>query len=418
MFARVSSCAEKTLQIRRKIPKIHKMIERHIQHLLLDALAHFPAVALLGPRQVGKTTLAKSLDLAAATLYLDLESPEDLAKLRDPLSYLEKHIDKLVILDEIQRVPDLFMVLRGLIDKNRQSGRKHGQYLLLGSASMDLMRQSSESLAGRICYLPMSGLTVLEACKTVQDIDKIWLRGGFPESFLAPTDRAAMRWLEMLIRTYIERDIPQLGFNVPASRLRILWTMIAHGQGEPLNLTKLAGNLDVEAKTIKRYLAILADLLLITRLEPWHENLKKRLVKAPRYYIRDTGLLHQLLMIDQHDTLIANPILGKSWEGFVIENIRTVLPDHIKTYYYRTTSGAEIDLVLILPGQQRWAIEVKYGRSPKVRKGFFTACADIQAHKRFIVYGGQDEFPIENDTTMLSLTAMLTMLKQTLSLGM
>ncbi|HHJ18259.1 MAG TPA: ATP-binding protein, partial [Gammaproteobacteria bacterium] len=294
------------------------MITRQIAEKLQATIAQVPAVALLGARQVGKTTLAKTIASTIDSVYLDLEAPEDLLKLSDPSSFLSTQTDKLVILDKIQRAPELFPVLRGLIDKNRERGRRSGQFLLLGSASMDLMRQSSESLAGRIGYLEMSGLNLVEVDGHQQERQTLWLRGGFPYSYLAADDGLAMDWLENLIRTYLERDIPQMGFRVPAARLRRLWTMLAHLQGETVNYSRLASNLEVDAKTVTHYIDILTDLLLVRRLEPWHANVKKRLVKSPRYYVRDSGILHRLLGINTYDALLSNPVLGKSWEGFVI----------------------------------------------------------------------------------------------------
>lgn len=375
-------------------------------------MRHTPAVALLGTRQVGKTTLAHSIAESRTALYLDLESPEDLLKLSDPSAFLSLHGDKLVIVDEIQRAPDLFMVLRGLIDKNRRAGRKGEQYLLLGSASMDLLRQSSESLAGRISYIELAGLNVLEVPATrPKDRQKLWLRGGFPESYLAESDALAMTWLENLIRTYLERDVPQMGFRVPATRLRRLWTMLAHLQGESVNFSKLGANLEVDSKTVSSYIDILVDLLLVRRLEPWHANVKKRLVKSPHFYIRDSGILHRLLGIGDHNSLLSNPVLGKSWEGFVIENVLSVLPNHVEAYFYRTAAGAEIDLLLKLSGKELWAIEIKNSVAPKIKKGFHLACKDIKATRKYVIYGGEDEFPIAKDTTVLSLKGMLVKLQ-------
>lgn len=375
-------------------------------------MRHTPAVALLGTRQVGKTTLAHSIAESRTALYLDLESPEDLLKLSDPSAFLSLHGDKLVIVDEIQRAPDLFMVLRGLIDKNRRAGRKGEQYLLLGSASMDLLRQSSESLAGRISYIELAGLNVLEVPATrPKDRQKLWLRGGFPESYLAESDALAMTWLENLIRTYLERDVPQMGFRVPATRLRRLWTMLAHLQGESVNFSKLGANLEVDSKTVSSYIDILVDLLLVRRLEPWHANVKKRLVKSPHFYIRDSGILHRLLGIGDYNSLLSNPVLGKSWEGFVIENILSVLPNHVEAYFYRTAAGAEIDLLLKLSGKELWAIEIKNSVAPKIKKGFHLACKDIKATRKYVIYGGEDEFPIAKDTTVLSLKGMLVKLQ-------
>jgi predicted AAA+ superfamily ATPase len=368
---------------------------------------------LLGPRQVGKTTLAQTLAENRSALYLDLENPEDLIKLSDPYAFLSMHSDKLIIVDEIQRSPDLFMVLRGLIDKNRRTGRRGDQFLLLGSASIDLLRQSSESLAGRISYIELSGLNVLEVSSSKpEDIHRLWLRGGFPESYLATADSVSMDWLENLIRTYLERDVPQMGFRVPAVRLRRLWTMLAHLQGESVNFSKLGGNLEVDGKTIASYIDILVDLLLLRRLEPWHANVKKRLIKSPHFYIRDSGILHRLLGISNYDSLLSNPVLGKSWEGFVIENIFSVLPNQAEAYFYRTAAGAEIDLLLKLSSRELWAIEIKNSVAPKVKKGFHLACEDVKATRKFVVYGGTDEFPIGNGTVVIALKNLLTTLQE------
>lgn len=385
------------------------MLNRIITDKLEKTIRRIPAVALLGPRQIGKTTLAQMIGKEHNSLYLDLESPEDLLKLRDPTSFFSMHSDKLIILDEIQRMPDLFMILRGIIDKNRQIGKKSEQFLLLGSASMDLMRQSSESLAGRIHYLNMGGLNILEA---PNNVNKLWLRGGFPDSYLSDSDSDSMEWLEMLIRTYLERDVPQMGFRIPASRLRRLWTMLSHLQGENINYSKLAGNLEVDGKTVTHYLDILVDLLLVRRLDSWHINVKKRLVKSPRFYIRDSGLLHRLLGIADHDALLSNPILGKSWEGFVLENILSILPNSVEPYYYRTSAGAEIDLVLKISSTELWAIEIKHGVAPKIKQGFHQSSEDIKATKKFVVYGGDDEFPIEKNTTVISLPKLMERIKE------
>jgi uncharacterized protein len=380
------------------------MLKRFITEKLNNKIARIPAVALLGSRQVGKTTLAKIISEGRSSIYLDLENQEDLLKLSDPTSFLGRNNDKLVIIDEIQRAPDLFMVLRGLIDENRQIGRVAGQYLLLGSASMDLLRQSSESLAGRISYIEMTGLNILEIAEyNKSEREKLWLRGGFPNSYLAQNDLESMVWLEDLIRTYLERDIPQMGFKIPANRLRRLWTMLAHLHGETINCAKLAGNLEIDRKTVSNYIDILTDLLLLRRIEPWHENVKKRLVKSPRYYVRDSGILHRLLGIGNNNALLSNPILGKSWEGFVIENIHSVLPSLAETYYYRTAAGAEIDLVIKMPNSEIWAIEIKYGVAPKIGKHFHQICEDIRASRKYVIYGGEDEFFITNDVKVISL---------------
>ena len=383
------------------------MLQRYLQQDLFQTLSRVPAVVLLGPRQVGKTTLAKKIGREFDSIYLDLEAPDDLAKLQDPTTFLRAHQDQLVILDEIQLAPEIFPILRGLIDHNRERGRRAGHYLLLGSASMDLMRQSSESLAGRISYLDMTSLSVAEIGTAQSEQTKLWVRGGFPDSFLAETDEFAMRWLEDLIRTYLERDVPKMGFRVPAVKLRRLWTMMAHLQGETVNMSKLGGNFDLDAKTISHYIDILVDLLLVRRLEPWHANVKKRLIKSPRYYVRDSGILHRLLSISDYDPLLSNPVLGKSWEGFVLENIHTVLPRGGQTYFYRTAAGAEIDLVIQMPNGDVWAIEVKHSLAPKLGKHFNETCEDIGATHKFVVYSGDDEFGIGNDVQVISLRRML-----------
>jgi predicted AAA+ superfamily ATPase len=392
-------------------PKMQGMIDRQISEKLRATIAQVPAVALLGARQVGKTTLAKTIAKNIDSIYLDLEAPEDLLKLSDPGSFLSAHADKLIILDEIQRIPDLFSVLRGLIDKNRERGRRSGQFLLLGSASMDLMRQSSESLAGRISYLEMSGLNLVEAEGHQQGRQTLWLRGGFPDSYLAEDDESAMDWLETLIRTYLERDIPQMGFRVPAARLRRLWTMLAHLQGETVNYSKLASNLEVDAKTVTHYIDILTDLLLVRRLDPWHINVKKRLVKSPRFYVRDSGILHRLLRINAYDALLSNPVLGKSWEGFVIENIHSILPGRAETYFYRTAAGAEIDLVIRMPSSEIWAVEIKYGVAPKIGKHYSQTCDDVGATHKYILYGGEDGFPVGSDIKAISLPGLMERLR-------
>lgn len=387
------------------------MLTRWITKKLQNDIAGMPAVALLGARQVGKTTLVKTIANDMESIYLDLEAPEDALKLTDPTSFLSSHSDKLVILDEIQRSPDIFNILRGLIDKNRQAGRNSGQFLLLGPAAINLLRQSSESLAGRISYIEMGGLNLLEIGPDPKDIQKLWLRGGFPDSYLARDDKMAMEWLENLIRTYLERDVPQMRYHVPAARMRRLWTMLAHLQGEHVNYSKIGSSLEIDGKTVSHYIDMLTDLLLVRRLQPWHANVKKRLVKSPRYYIRDSGILHRLLGIGSHDGLLSNPVLGKSWEGFVIENIHSVLPSLAETYFYRTAAGAEIDLVIKISSSEIWAVEIKYGTAPKLGKHFRAICDDVGATHKYIVYGGDDEFQIGDDISIISLSKLMEKLQ-------
>ena len=393
------------------------MLDRWITKRLKKSLSRNPAVALLGARQVGKTTLAKLVAREVPSVYLDLESPEDLARLTDPAEFLRECGDQLVILDEIQRAPDLFMVLRGVIDSNRERGRDASQFLLLGSASIEFLHQSSESLAGRISYVEMTGLNVIETGTEKQRVKDLWMRGGYPKSHLAPDVEAAFEWLEDLIRTYLERDVPQMGFPVSAQMLRRLWTMLAHLQGETINASKLASNLEVRRANINRYIDILTDLLLVRRIEPLHANVGKRLVKSPRYYVRDSGVLHRLLGIPDHDALLSNPILGKSWEGFVVENMHSVLPRLAETYFYRTSAGAEIDLVIKMPNSDVWAVEIKHGVAPKLGKHFSQTCADVGATHKFVVYGGDEEFPIGNNVRMISLPRIMEKLIDAQSYG-
>jgi uncharacterized protein len=386
------------------------MIKRQAQAEIASLLEEFPAVGVLGPRQVGKTTLAE--EIAASVnpepIYLDLERPSEAARLNEPEGYFELHKGKLIILDEIQRVPELFQILRGVIDRRRREGHRTGQFLILGSASLDLLKQSSESLAGRIAHKELSGFTVDEIDhKSPKDFDRLWLRGGFPDSFLAKNDEASLRWRLNFISTYLERDVPQLGPWIPATTLRLLWTMLAHSQGGQLNIAQLGNNLDVAAPTAKRYVELLEDLLLIRTLRPWTGNVGKRLVKAPKVYIRDSGLTHALLNLTTLDDLLGHPVVGASWEGFVIENLLSCLPVGVTPWFYRTSAGAEIDLVIENNSKERYAIEIKRSQAPSVSKGFHLGCEDIKATKRFIVYPGKERFPATKEITAIPILDMM-----------
>jgi predicted AAA+ superfamily ATPase len=377
------------------------MILRRIAPRLVEALDNSPAVALLGPRQVGKTTLALAIGQTRPSIYLDLESSSDRAKLADAEAYLAGHEDELVILDEVHRTPELFRSLRGLIDRGRRSGKATGRFLLLGSASIDLLQQSGESLAGRISYLELGPLDALETPAIA--LEKLWLRGGFPPSLLARSDAASFRWRQDFIRTYLERDIPQFGPRLPAETLRRLWTMLAHNQSELLNAANLARALGTDGKAIARYLDLLVDLLLVRRLSPWHRNAGKRLVKSPKLYVRDSGLVHALLRLPMLDDVLGHPVAGGSWEGFVVESLLAAAPDGTKASFYRTAAGAEIDLVLSLPGDVLWVIEIKRGSAPKLGRGFHQACTDLNPARRFVVYGGAERFPLDAETDAISL---------------
>ncbi len=381
------------------------MIERALYSRVANGLKNNPAVALLGPRQVGKTTLAHHVSEVLSSIYLDMESPADLAKLQDPLSYLSGHLDKLVILNEIHRAPDLFPVLRGLIDRARMKGAGNGRYLILGSASIDLLKQPSESLAGRIQYLELTGVTPLEVESI--ELDTLWLRGGFPRSVLAETNEVSVDWREDFIRTYLERDIPQLGPRVPATTLRRFWTMLAHQQGSNLNAAKLASGLDVSSVTIFRYVDLLVDLLLLRRLHPWHANTGKRLVKSPKVYVRDSGIVHQLLGISDREALFSHPVVGMSWEGFAIESLLASAPRNVEAYFYRTSTGVEIDLLLQFPGGELWAIEIKRTSAPKPSSHFRRACSDLKPNRKFILYNGSETYPLEGDASAIGLRELM-----------
>lgn len=366
------------------------MIPRRLYHQVEAALAESPAVALLGPRQVGKTTLALQIASSRPSIYLDLESERDRAKLDQAELYLSDHLDRLVVLDEVHRAPGLFPLLRGMIDQARRQGHGNGRYLLLGSANLDLLKQSGESLAGRVSYLELGPLDSLEVEQDQQDM--LWVRGGFPESLLAPSARASLRWRDDFIRTYLERDIPQFGPRIAAHTLRRFWTMLAHHQGGLLNAAQFARNLGVDGRTVAGYLDLLTDLLLVRQLPPWHENLGKRLVKSSKVYLRDSGLLHALLGIADKDSLLGHPVVGHSWEGFVIDNLLAQSASKAQAHFYRTSAGAEIDLLLTWPNDESWAIEVKRSLSPKPEKGFHHACADLHPDRRFVVYPGRERY--------------------------
>lgn len=378
------------------------MLPRRLHPALATALAESPAVALLGPRQAGKTTLALEVAKSRPSIYLDLESEADRAKLAEPELYLAQHADKLVILDEIQRAPQLFQSLRGLIDAGRRRGQGKGRFLVLGSASIDLLKQSSESLAGRIRYLE---LATLDAGEVGRDrLETLWLRGGFPESLLAGSDAASLRWRVDFVRTYLERDIPQLGPRIPAETLRRLWTMLSHQQGSLLNTASLARALAVDGKTVASYLDLLVDLLLVRRLAPWHGNLRKRLVKSPKVYVRDSGLVHALLGIEGREALLAHPVAGGSWEGLAVESLIAAAPDGTEAHFFRSSAGAEIDLLLKIPGGRKpWAIEIKRGLAPKIERGFHSACEAVKPLQRRVVYGGVERFPIAEGVEAVSL---------------
>lgn len=392
------------------------MLCRTVEPLVYEALNRQAAVGLIGPRQVGKTTLARALSEKCGGLYLDLESPTDLRKLQTPDLYLRTFQDRLVVLDEIHRAPEIFNTLRGLIDEGRRAGKRTGQFLILGSASIDLLKQSSESLAGRIEYIEMNTLN----CGEVENsnVEMLWVRGGFPDSFLSATDIDSVAFRQSFIRTYLERDVPQFGPRIPATTLRRLWMMLANLQGSTLNASKLASSLGVSSPTVSSYIDLLIDLLLIRKLPPYSNNGHKRLVKSPKIYLRDSGLLHTLLNINDYDELLGHPIIGASWEGLVLENILSLIPPLTQASFYRTTAGAEVDLVIEF-GKKigTWVVEVKRSLAPVPTKGFYNAIEDIQPRRAFVVYPGAERYPISESVEAIGLSEMISLVMQRGTMG-
>jgi predicted AAA+ superfamily ATPase len=376
---------------------------------LRERLRHVPAVVLLGPRQVGKTTLALGIADESSSIYLDLEDADDRAKLANPNRYFADHEDELVILDEVHRVPELFQQLRGIIDRGRRSGKENGRFLLLGSAAVDLLKQSGESLAGRISYLELGPFSALEVDPA--DLDRLWVRGGFPRSFLAESDTESLLWRRDFIRTYLERDVAQFRPRIPAETLRRLWTMLAHNQTQLLNSALLAQSLGVDNKTVANYLDLLVDLLLVRRLPPWHSNAGKRLVKSPKVYVRDSGIAHALLGIRDQEALLGHPVVGATWESFVMETLIGAAPEGTEAHFYRTSNGTEIDLLLTLPNGELWAVEVKRSSAPKLERGFHSACADLRPQRRFLVYPGTERFPLDETTDAIGVISLAQALR-------
>jgi predicted AAA+ superfamily ATPase len=371
------------------------MISRLLEQNLHDSLETFPIVGLIGPRQVGKTTLAKALreKWPGKSIYIDLELPSDLMKLSSPELYLRQQADALIILDEIQRIPEIFPLLRALVDDETYRSR----FLILGSASPDLLKQSSETLAGRIRYHELHPFTMQELQFDRNQTERLWVRGGYPPSFLQTNDRASLEWRSAFIATYLERDLPQLGVRVPATQLRRFWQMLSHWQGQLWNASKFAENFGVSAPTVRHYLDILTDTFVVRQLHPYYCNVKKRLVKSPKIYIRDTGLLHALLQLTDMEMLFGHPQIGVSWESFVLEQILNMLPGDTEGFFYRTHAGAELDLVLQTPQLGLLAIDVKLSQAPKHSKGFRQAFQDVNADRGYVVMKGDEKFPLEEN---------------------
>lgn len=364
--------------MRKVISKLHGYVPRLAEEQVRKGLARSPAVAILGPRQCGKSTLARRVLEGAGAVYLDLQDRADLAKLNEPELFFERHRDRTVCLDEIQRAPELFTVLRSEIDRLRKPGR----FLILGSASRDLIRQTNETLAGRVAYVELTPFVVPEV-SGVLDWQSHWLRGGFPPSALADDDESSFDWRADFIRTFLERDIPSLGFLIPAPTLERLWRLLAHYHGQLLVYGKLADAVGLSVPTLKKHLALLEQTYMIRMLAPYESNAKKRLVKSPKLYLRDAGVLHSLLDIETYDRLLAHPQCGASWEGHVIESIAAADPRR-RLSFLRTSNGAELDLVAERSGRTE-VFEIKLSKAPKPSRGFFELVRELEPRRAWIV---------------------------------
>jgi uncharacterized protein len=380
------------------------MLRRLKTRQVAALLEQGPAVVLTGPRQVGKTTLALEIAAEREAVYLDLESETDGTRLTEPELYFADHVNELVILDEVQRAPGIFETLRGVIDKGRREGKGTGRFLLLGSAAIDLLAQSSETLAGRVALVELTPFDIAEVGEERRD--ELWIRGGFPPSFFAAGAEESLRWRTDFIRTYLERDIPQLGPRIPAETLRRLWTMLAHSQGGLLNAAHLARGLGVSGATVGHYLDLMVDLLLVRRLPPRLTNAGKRLVRSPKVYVRDSGLVHALLGLTDKETVLGHPISGASWEGLVIENVIGAAGDRAEPSFYRTSGGAEIDLVLSWRDGREWAVEIKRTSAPKLERGMRSALEDLQPEHSFVVYPGTDRYRLAEGTEAIGLAEL------------
>lgn len=391
------------------------MIKRQLLRSVQDALRATPAVVLLGPRQVGKTTLARTIahERGAKALYLDLERPADLRRLDDADAYLREQHGRLVVIDEIHRAPGLFPTLRGIIDERRRRNDRAGHFLLLGSTSLDLQQQAGESLAGRVAYMEMSPILASELPTKGIRLDRLWSRGGFPDSLLAGHDMASLAWRENFVRTYLERDVPMFAPRMPAQTIGRLWRMLANAQGTMLNQARFASSLDVSAPAVGRYIDLLSDLLLIRKLTPWSGNLGKRLVRSPKVYVRDSGILHALLGLSTVDHILSHQIAGPSWEGFVIENLIAAAGHHRLPLFFRTEKGAEVDLVFERGGQVEMLIEIKRSTAPTVSKGFYLACDDLSPKDAYVVHSGDDTWPMPGNVTAISLLDLVRRLTDT-----
>lgn len=385
------------------------MISRQLTSTLHDRVLQVPVVALLGSRQVGKTTLARALKIGKPIHYLDLERPSHIAKLVDPELYLSKFADQLVILDEIQRIPELFPVLRSLVDERRRTGEKGAHFLILGSASPELMQQSSETLAGRISYLELHPLNLceLEKAEIEMEMEKHWFRGGYPDSYLAVDDEISNQWCEDFITSYVERYLPQTGITADPLLLRRFCSMLVHQQGSPVNLSKMAGSLGIDGKTARHYLNLLEALFLVRSLPAWSKNSGKRLVRSAKIYWRDTGILHSLAALHNLEQLLGHPLCGHSWEGYCLEQIITRLPKGYLCSHYRTQAGAEVDLVIEKPDGEILAIEIKRTLSPKLSPAYLESLKTLNATRGFFVIPKGASYPLSESVSAMGLREFL-----------
>ena len=380
------------------------MITRRIYSDIKDSLSFFPVVAIIGPRQVGKTTLAKQIisESEKPTLYLDLELQSDLFKLNDAELFLSQQSEKLIIIDEVQYKKDLYPLLRALVDRTGESG----QYLLLGSASPELIKHSSESLAGRIAYHQLHPFDLKEIPADISQND-LWIKGGFPNMLFAKNDQLARRWMENFISTYLNRDLLQLGLNASPKIIRNLWTMMAHVNGQLFNATTLGNSLGVSTPTIKRYVDFLEEAFLLISLQPFSWNMTKRLVKTPKVYLTDTGIFHHLIGVTDFDSLSGNPIIGNSWESFVLNQVYALKNNQIDLYFYRTHHGSEVDLVFTNGLKVAATAEIKYSNSPQLSKGNFLAFEDLNAPINFVITPSSDDYMLKENIRICSLKAFI-----------
>lgn len=386
-----------------RIYDMHEFLRRDIEPFVLENLNVFPAVEILGPRQCGKSTLVKMISKDIEDfIYIDLQNMDDRNRLREPRLFFQANRDRTICMDEIQLMPELFSILRSEIDSNRHPGR----FILLGSASRELIQKTSETLAGRVGLIELTPFTIKEAEQHTRfSLNRFWLRGGYPDSFLAQSDRGSILWRENFIRTYLERDIPQLGFQISALQLRRLLTMCGHNQGQLLHLSNLASSLGVTYQTVRRYIDLMEQTFILRSLKPFVKNIKKRLIKSPKLYVRDSGLLHRLLRIDDFNSLLGNPVFGASWEGMVIENIISSLRD-CDFSFYRSATGDELDLI-IEQGGKTIAVECKASSAPQVTKGFWRALEIVKPDKTYIVAPVSSPYPFEKDVEICNLSYFL-----------